>query len=662
MKRGEPIGASKPNKDSKEIPDRFPRSQDHHELFHKLIDWELEDEMEQVEERLKKWPKTRLAENGLALFDLRARNDGWLFGERVVKLTSDKAGGLPHHRFSQGDIVTMCRKDPLHEKVCEGVVFSRARKHLRVVVSEQPERVRDGTWRLDRGANRVAHDRMADALDDLFATADAAPLADLLLGQPKEMQLAAARIAQMGGQERRLAATPAADKDLNDSQSAALTAALTNRLSLIQGPPGTGKTHTAVRILETWARSGVGPILALADSNVAVDNLLEGMLARGVRAVRIGQPVKVRSNLRDATLAAKMEEHELRGDVETLLKLNEDLLRKMSAFKGKEKGFAHRDLKRGWKEIRRIENQMRDDIIKTAQVVCATCIGVGHRILEGKRFPLVLIDEATQATEPSTLVPLVRGARHLVLVGDHHQLPPTVISQRAGAKGLSRSLFERLVACGVKPVLLNIQYRMHPAIREFPSARFYDNQLEDGVNAAQREPPAGFPWPKWNAPVAFIPVDGAEEVSSDGTSRLNRDEAAIAVRVVEALLSAGDIEPKDIGVVTPYNGQVRLLTDLFEASGGLSERERFDGLEIKSVDGYQGREKEVIILSAVRANQGKDVGFLADWRRLNVAITRAKRGLILLGDTRTLRAESNWAAWLDWASESGLEAWHALHI
>ena len=203
---------------------------------------------------------------------------------------------------------------------------------------------------------------------------------------------------------------------------------------------------------------------------------------------------------------------------------------------------------------------------------------------------------------------------------------------------------------------------MHPAIREFPSARFYDNQLEDGIDASQREPPAGFPWPKWEAPVAFIPVEGAEEVSSDGTSRLNRDEAAVVVRVVEALLAGGDIEPKDIGVVTPYNGQVRLLTDLFEASGGLAERERFEGLEIKSVDGYQGREKEVIILSAVRANEGRDVGFLADWRRLNVAITRAKRGLILLGNTRTLRAESNWAAWLDWASESGLEAWHALHI
>ena len=140
------------------------------------------------------------------------------------------------------------------------------------------------------------------------------------------------------------------------------------------------------------------------------------------------------------------------------------------------------------------------------------------------------------------------------------------------------------------------------------------------------------------------------------------DEAGLAVRVVDMLLSGGDISPHDIGVVTPYSGQVRLLNDLFESAGGREENERYHGLEIKTVDGYQGREKDVIVLSAVRANDGGELGFLTDKRRLNVAITRARRGLILLGHPRTLRNDSNWASWCDWASERGLEAYHVLHM
>lgn len=660
--RGRPVGsAATPAPAAEGIPDAYPRSQDHHERFHRLIELELEEEMAAVEERLRKWPRARLVENGLTLFDLEGRNDGWLFGDRVVKVFG-KGQALPHHRFSHGDIVTMSRKDPLKEGAIEGTVLSRSRNHIRIVVNEQPTRIREGTWRLDRGANRVAHDRMANALDALFGEESAVPLRELLLGQVLDIQGSAARPASLGGTEKRLASMAGHEIDLNQSQRAAYDAAMTHRLSLIQGPPGTGKTHTAVRILTGWARCGAGPILAVADSNVAVDNLLEGLLERGVKAIRIGQPVKVREHLREATMAAQMEEHHLREDVEVMLRLNEDLMRRIPSLKGKDKGLAHRDVKRGWKEVRRIENQMRDDILEHAQVICATCIGSGHNLLESRRFPLVLIDEATQATEPASLVPLVKGARHIVVVGDHRQLPPTVISRRAESDGLARSLFERLVALGAPTTMLTTQYRMHPVIREWPSERFYDGLLEDGIEAADRPAPAGFIWPDFDAPVAFVPVEGAEATSGDGTSKHNLDEAGLALNIVDMLLSGGDLAPSDIGVVTPYNGQVRLLNDLFEKAGGREEGEPYHGLEIKSVDGYQGREKDVIVLSAVRANDAGEMGFLKDWRRLNVAITRARRGLILIGHPRTLRNDSTWASWLDWAGERGLEAYHILHM
>ncbi len=662
MARGPPAGPSAntgSNQDSDGVS--FPRSQDHFEKFTRLIDWELEDEMLAVEERLQKWNRNRLVENGITLFDLEGRNDGGLFGERIVKLFT-KGEALPHHRFRHGDIVTLSRKNPLKEKTIEGTVLSRARKFIRIVVNEQPAKIRQDTWRLDRGANRIAHDRMASALEALFSEENSTLLRELIYGQVRDMESSSSRPANLGGIQKRLQAQSKHTGELNSSQAMAFSNAMEYRLSLIQGPPGTGKTHTAVRILAAWARNGAGPILAVADSNVAVDNLLEGLLDQGVKAIRLGQPVKVRENLRDATMAAQMEEHHLREDVDTIIGLNEDALRRLPSLKGKEKGLAHRDLKKGWKEVRRIENQMRDDILEHAQVICATCVGAGDLLLDSRRFPLVLLDEATQATEPASLIPLTKGARHLVLVGDHHQLPPTVISRRAEEEGLAKSLFERLIALGAPSTMLTTQYRMHPAIREWPSERFYGGQLEDGISANERNAPAGFMWPNWDAPVAFIPVEGVETSSPDGASKQNMDEAGLAVRVVDMLLSGGDILPSEIGVVTPYSGQVRLLNDLFESAGGREENERYHGLEIKTVDGYQGREKEVIVLSAVRANEKGEMGFLTDRRRLNVAITRARRGLILLGHPRTLRNDSSWESWCDWASESGLEAYHVLHM
>ena len=639
----------------------FPRSQDHFERFNRLIDLELEDEMSAVEERLRKWGRERMVENGITLFELEGRNDGWLFGERIIKLFT-RSETLPHHRFRHGDIVILSRKNPLKEKVIEGTVLSRSRKFIRIVVKEQPAKIRSDTWRLDRGANRVAHDRMAGALEALFSEESSTLLRELFYGQVRDMESSSSRSANLGGIQKRLIAQANHPGNLNSSQSKAFANAMEFRLSLIQGPPGTGKTHTAVRILAAWARNGAGPVLAVADSNVAVDNLLEGLLEQGVKAIRLGQPVKVRESLREATMAAQMEEHHLREDVDTIIELNENAMRRLPALKGKEKGLAHRDIKKGWKEVRRIENQMRDDILEHAQVICATCVGAGGRLLDSRRFPLVLLDEATQATEPASLIPLTKGARHVVLVGDHHQLPPTVISRRAEEDGLACSLFERLVSLGAPSTMLTTQYRMHPVIREWPSERFYGGQLEDGILAEERAAPAGFVWPDWNAPVAFIPVEGAEDTSPDGASKQNMDEAGLAVRVVDMLLSGDDITPHDIGVVTPYSGQVRLLNDLFESAGGREQHERYHGLEIKTVDGYQGREKDVIVLSAVRANEAGELGFLTDRRRLNVAITRARRGLIVLGHPRTHRNDSSWASWCDWASERGLEAYHVLHM
>ena len=428
---------------------------------------------------------------------------------------------------------------------------------------------------------------------------------------------------------------------------------ISRRLTLIQGPPGTGKTHTAVRILENWAIQDTGTVLAVADSNVAVDNLLEGLLERGIRTVRLGQPVKVRESLREATMDARMESHELNRDLIEEIERNEKLSRRIKGMRGgKEKGLAHRDLSRGWKEVRRLERQIRDDILDRAQVLCCTCIGSGHDLLDGRSFSRVLIDEATQATEPASLVPLVKGSRQIVLVGDHRQLPPTVISRRAGKGGLDRSLFERLVEMGIAPLMLTTQYRMHPSISDFPNNRFYDGKLEDGVDRSDREAPAGMLWPDWDAPLAFLPVEGEELLSPDGASKENSVEASWVVKILMGLIEEGGLEFSSIGIITPYAGQVRAIRDMIPES--------MQDVEVRTVDGYQGREKDVIIFSSVRSNPDGNVGFLSDRRRLNVALTRSRRGLIVVGNPETLRHDENWRAWIDHIRSSKLEAWHLL--
>tara|TARA_Y100001970_G_scaffold36896_1_gene45527 strand:+ start:156 stop:746 length:591 start_codon:yes stop_codon:yes gene_type:complete len=193
---------------------------------------------------------------------------------------------------------------------------------------------------------------------------------------------------------------------------------------------------------------------------------------------------------------------------------------------------------------------------------------------------------------------------------------------------------------------------MHPSISDFPNKRFYDGKLEDGVDKSDREAPVGMLWPDWDAPLAFLPVEGDELLSPDGASKENSVEASWVVKILMGLIEEGGLEFSDIGIVTPYAGQVRAIRDMIPES--------MQDVEVRTVDGYQGREKDVIIFSSVRSNPDGNVGFLSDGRRLNVALTRSRRGLIVVGNPETLRHDDNWRAWIDHIRSSKLEAWHLL--
>eukprot|EP01065_Artemidia_motanka_P010393 TRINITY_DN15506_c0_g1_i1.p1 TRINITY_DN15506_c0_g1~~TRINITY_DN15506_c0_g1_i1.p1 ORF type:complete len:1653 (+),score=541.43 TRINITY_DN15506_c0_g1_i1:622-4959(+) len=366
---------------------------------------------------------------------------------------------------------------------------------------------------------------------------------------------------------------------LNASQQAAVDQVIKDKrtLTFLQGPPGTGKTTTAVEIACAWIREGRGPILCTAYSNKGTDNLAEGLWERGVKVMRVGACPP------EAPWASRQ-----RG------------------------GFDPRAL-------------------READVVCATCIGAGMKPLQKFRFPYVVVDEAAQIMEPAVLIPLSLGSAQVVMVGDQCQLPATVISSEARQAGLDISLFERMLAMGMEVHMLAVQYRMHPTISNFPSYRFYDDRLYSGVPPQERT--ATF-LPMFKGlvqrPLCFVQVNGPE--SFYHTSRNNPEEARCVAAVVAGLKEAG-VQDTQIGVITPYSAQVGLIRRNAGLPPGQARR---GSLMVSTVDSFQGSEREVIILSLVRNNPGKSLGFVADWRRLNVSLTRAKVLCIVVGDLTTL--------------------------
>eukprot|EP01059_Diplonema_ambulator_P015598 TRINITY_DN26765_c0_g1_i1.p1 TRINITY_DN26765_c0_g1~~TRINITY_DN26765_c0_g1_i1.p1 ORF type:complete len:730 (+),score=186.47 TRINITY_DN26765_c0_g1_i1:264-2192(+) len=385
---------------------------------------------------------------------------------------------------------------------------------------------------------------------------------------------------------------------LNDSQKEAVRSVLEARevLNVIQGPPGTGKTTTAVAIVLEWTRRYKGcKILVTAQSNVGLDNLTEGLAAAGVQCIRVGSggtDIPGVDNIQDVVGS---DEFESTGS-------------------------------------RKKDFQLA---IEDVDVVCATCIGSGCKPLSKISFPFVLCDEATQALEPATLIALCRGSIQAVLIGDHQQLPPTVTSYEAAQHGYTVPLFTRLVTAGLlTPKLLSMQYRMHPAISAFPNAYFYKGLIQDGVEAAERSlPHAALPN---GYPVSFLHCDGCQE--GDGTSFKNSAEVAGVLSVVNKVLAAAPWV--SVGVISPYGSQVSAIRTALKQS---LPPAAMQSIEVKSVDGFQGREKDVILLSLVRTS---GVGFIAHPKRINVSLTRARAGLVVLGHLPTLCANDLWKTWL----------------
>lgn len=414
---------------------------------------------------------------------------------------------------------------------------------------------------------------------------------------------------------------------LNEFQKKAVSYALNNRFSLIQGPPGTGKTTVIAALAYSFVKNGIKPVLICAQSNVSADFATLRVSQTGLDVVRIVSTSRA----------------ELTKDIDPYTTRTKAIKRFGQEYESLiNNSQSENDNEARW-QIMDYEQQ----IIEDSDAVCTTCISAGRALMRDIRFKVVIFDESGQCLDPDLLIGLNHIAEQAVLVGDHKQLGPVVMSHTARRGRYNLALMERLVLLGVHPLILRIQYRMHSAISSFPSTLFYNDLIKNGIDDQKDRCFKGqpntdfFPWPNPNCPILFWNVMSVEESYGSATSYINQAEIGCVNQILTHLWQKG-VTASDIGIITPYTGQQTLLLEHLPLISEISDPDFFSELEISSVDAFQGREKNFIILSCVRANKSNEIGFLKDTRRLNVSLTRAKFGIFILANAATFTKNPCW--------------------
>ena len=443
---------------------------------------------------------------------------------------------------------------------------------------------------------------------------------------------------------------------LNDSQNNALNQVIaSNDIAVVHGPPGTGKTTTMVQVISQLVKREK-QVLVCAPSNAACDLLAEKLSEKELNVVRIGNLSRIDPEILQLTLEDQISGHARAKEIKQVKRKAVELRSLAGKYKrnfGKsereQRKLLYREAKAYANEAVELENFVIEDILETCDVICTTLVGSNHKYLKGRLFKTVVIDEAAQSLEPACWIPILK-AEKVVLAGDPHQLPPTVKSREAQKEGLDITLIEKCLQNQPEVSLLTTQYRMNSAIMEFSNRQFYAGQLMAHESVANHTLNA---LSNFNTtPVHFIDTAGTgfqEESNSESRSLENKGEQELVKKLLEDLVNDTEFEQStSIGVISPYKNQVIALNDLI-----IEEFTSSYDVTINTIDSFQGQERDVIIISMVRSNDTGEIGFLSDLRRMNVAMTRAKKKLIIIGDSATLASNEFFNNFLSYTEESG---------
>ena len=627
----------------------------------RLVNYERDAEIDLMTQEISTMSGKKREELGRAINKVKGKFIGKELGLQIVQFgRSDRI----ETEISVGDMVLISTEDPLKSDLT-GTVTEKGSRFIKVAFDKRiPRWALRKKVRIDLYTNDVTFKRMEDNLRHLSLRGKDALEYILTDRDPRK--------------NRHIPYIDYIDDSLNPSQKSAIENALScENFFLIHGPFGTGKTRTLVELISQETRQN-HKVLATAESNAAVDNILERLMEnKKLNLTRLGHPQRVSDHNITQTLAYKVEKHELNSRIKKIHKKIDKLIEKRNSFTRPtpqlRRGYGNYDILhnaskgkggRGvspekmksmaqWIEcnqeidelhddIKRVENKMIRDIIEISDVILATNSSAALDSIAKTKFDVAIIDEASQATIPSILIPIAK-ARRFILAGDHKQLPPTIISAKAG--DLEKTLFEELIKIyPSKSQLLNVQYRMNKLLMKFPNKEFYNNGLKSDASVDEIKIDDLLNSNNHEEALLFINtsnVDNNREAHlKDSKSIMNQLESEIAVRIAKDYLDAG-ISEEDIGIISPYADQVKVIQEKTP-------------VEVKTIDGFQGREKEIIIISTVRSNDNGNIGFLKDLRRLNVAITRAKRKLIIVGNKETLKNSPTYTRLIEFVENENL--------
>ncbi|MDF2435843.1 MAG: DNA-binding protein [Bacteroidota bacterium] len=589
-------------------------------------------------------------ENGVTWYPIIISNVEIGLGEYLLIDVERTTNHNEPHRFSGGKIASLFSNNHQDAKPINGTikVLNANKLRLSLTLDELPDWTDDGKLGINLLFDETSYKEMDIALEKVMSASNnrLSQLRDIVTGKKK---------AEFGKTDDSLHIT-----GLNQSQNAAVQKILSAKdIAIIHGPPGTGKTTTLVQAIRQTLKTEKR-VLVCSSSNTAVDLLTEKLHREGINVLRLGNPARISEDVINNTLDAKITAHESYKDLKSYRKTAEEYFRMAGKYKrtfGREdreqRQLFYQEARKILQEAKVLEDFILSEQFDKAQVIACTPVVSSGRMMRDKHFSTVFIDEAAQALEPMCWIPITRSDR-VIFAGDHFQLPPTVKSKKAEDQGLKQTLFEHCMQMENVSVMLNTQYRMNEKIMNFSNTEFYDGELK--ADASVKDTLLSFDENEHliHSPFDFIDTAGCgytEIINPESLSIANPEEATLLVDHLKLLLQQFEQSNKSgkkisIGIISPYKEQVQHLTLKINEDDLL--KNYLSQIAVKTVDGFQGQERDVIYISMVRSNDSMEIGFLSDTRRMNVALTRAKKKLVVIGDSATFGSHPFYKDFLDY--------------
>ncbi len=623
----------------------------------KAIELEYESELKDFQQKIKEFTINERIADGITVYPLTL--DSFVFshsGQIIITLELTK-GNFSRGRFRNGTLVEIFDAD---KNKLQGIIKGTPKRgQFKIVIKEDsiPDFIEKGKLGInllpDTKTNKVINWAL-DKIEKAENKERVARLRDVLIGE-KETSYVEETSTEYIDFIRK--------EHLNESQNnAVVNAQFDKEISLLHGPPGTGKTTTLVEIIKQAVKNKK-KVLVTAPSNMAVDWLSEKLIQNKINVVRLGNPVRVSEGITENTLEYKIENH---LEAKLIKKWRADYLKTINKAKQFKRTFdetARAERKSLFAEARELkatifntEKQIINQILNRAEVVSCTLTGAGDSILNGYHFDLGIVDEAGQAIEPLNWI-ITLKADKVLLAGDPCQLPATVKSKEAQKLGLEKSLLEKTIENNFNNHFLDTQYRMNEQIMAFSNLKFYESRLKAHITNATHQ---------INGLDVFTFIDtagtGMNEKVSETQGKSNEEEADLLIKFLKLKFEniQEDLKNISIGILSPYSDQVDILK---EKIGQEVAEELQKNIKVNTIDSFQGQEKDVILISLVRSNEKGEIGFLKDYRRMNVAMTRAKKSLIIFGDSATISNDKFYEDLINFAETNNAykSAWEFLY-